>query len=315
MSYHLPALVTAILLAAAGGEFFMKGVLGTALHLGVPRFLVATTLAAFATSSPELTVSAVAALAGQPEIGLGDALGSNVVNFALVLGLALVFGGLEAEYGTIRREYRLALGIPVLTTLLLLDGFLTRLEGLLLLGLFAIWISMVTIQGYHHRRRASIDTRVPARSWLTLLYLAAGLAMLILAGRLFVYGATGTAHALGVDSYIVGSVLVAIGTSLPELATVLIARYRGHHDVGLGALLGSNLFNGLFIVGVAASIHPIHLPWSETLPALIAGFIAVTLIRPRDGRIPSRRSMPLLSVYLLFLASTWLVGYSFTTRG
>lgn len=116
------ALLAAIPLAAIGGELFLKGVLGLAAWLRLPKLLVATTLAAFATSSPELTVSSMAALAGKPEIGLGDALGSNVVNVALILGIALLFGHLPAQIGELRRDIALALAVPLLTLLFAADG-------------------------------------------------------------------------------------------------------------------------------------------------------------------------------------------------
>lgn len=145
----LLALMAAIPLAAFGGEAFLKGVLGVSAWLRLPKLLVATTLAAFATSSPELTVSSMAALAGKPEIGLGDALGSNVVNIALILGLALLFGALSACMADIRRDFALALGIPVLTLILALDGMLSRAEGTLLLALFAIWLSLGSVDIEH----------------------------------------------------------------------------------------------------------------------------------------------------------------------
>lgn len=300
----LLALLAAILLAAFGGEAFLKGVLGVGAWLRLPKFLVATTLSAFATSSPELTVSTMAALAGKPEIGLGDALGSNVVNIALILGLALLFGALTARLAEFRRDFVLALGVPVLTLVLARDGTLSRADGLLLLTLFAFWLALVVRQGIKHRRstRGKGEAQVgPARAWL---FLILGLTCLILAGRLFVTGASGIAEALGVHPYVIGALVVAIGTSLPELVTTLIARWRGHDDVGLGTLLGSNLFNGLAIVGVAAAIHPIRAPLGEVAVALGFGVLAVLLMLPGGDVISSRRGLVLLAVYGAYVAAT-----------
>ena len=300
----LLALLAAIPLAAFGGEAFLKGVLGVAAWLRLPRFLVATTLAAFATSSPELTVSSMAALAGKPEIGLGDALGSNVVNIALILGIALLFGALTTRLGEIRRDFVLALAVPVLTLILARDGALSRAEGLLLLGLFALWLALVVRQGINHRRSTlgREEGQVgPARPSL---FLILGLACLILAGRLFVTGASGIAEALGVHPYVIGALVVAIGTSLPELVTTLIARWRGHDDVGLGTLLGSNLFNGLAIVGVAAAIHPIRAPLAEVAVALGFGVLTLLLILPRAGVISRWRGLILLAAYGTYVAAT-----------
>ncbi len=305
----LIALLAAIPLAALGGEAFLKGVLGMATWLRLPKLLVATTLAAFATSSPELTVSTMAALAGKPEIGLGDALGSNVVNIGLILGLALLFGALAANLAEIRRDFILALGVPVLTLLLALDGVLSGTDGALLLGVFALWLALTVRQALAHRREVPPQARAAVNLAAlnpvhTGLFLIAGLASLILAGRLFVTGATGIAATLGVNAYVIGATVVAIGTSLPELVTTLLARLRGHDDVGLGTLLGSNLFNGLAIVGVTASIHPIHAPVSEVAVALGFGVLTVLLIWPKAGFISRRRGFVLLAAYAAYVVAT-----------
>lgn len=304
----LAALLGAVVLAAAGGEAFLRGVLGVSAQLRLPKFLVATTLAAIATSSPELTVSTVAALAGKPEVGLGDALGSNVVNIALILGLALLFGALPARFGDFRRDFLLAVAAPLLTLFLLLDGELTRGEGALLLSLFALWLVFVARQALAHRRETAAQAEAPAWSGRIGFFLLAGLAALILAGHLFVFGATGVARNLGIDLYVVGAVLVAIGTSLPELVTVLIARWRGHDEVGLGTLLGSNLFNGLAIVGATAAIHPIRVPFAEAAPALAFGVLVVLMIVPRHDRLTRTRGVLLLLAYATFVGSTLVAG-------
>jgi len=300
------ALLAAIPLAAAGGDAFLKGVLGISVWLRLPNMLVATTLAAFATSSPELTVSSLAAWAGKPEIGLGDALGSNVVNIGLVLGLALLFGSLSARFGEIKGNFLLALAVPVLTLFLARDGTLSRGEGGLLLTLFTVWIFMQARQALAHRRTTADQaaTGSPLRAWL---YAAVGLVCLVLAGQLFVTGASGIALALGVHAYVIGATVVAIGTSLPELVTTLLARWRGHDDVGLGTLLGSNLFNGLAIVGVAAAIHPIQAPVDEITAALGFGALTVLLILPRAGVIQRWRGGVLLLAYAAFVTATLTV--------
>lgn len=306
----LLALTGAVLLSAAGGEAFLKGVLGVAGWLRVPKLLIATTLAAFATSSPELTVSSMAALADKPEIGLGDALGSNVGNIALILGLALLFGPIHVARGELGRDFVLALIVPLLTLLMALDGALSHLEGALLLVLFAGWMGLAIRAGRRKRSDAPAeDTENAARHGLAILYGVGGLAALILAGRLFVTGANGIATAFGVHPYVIGALIVAIGTSLPELVTVLLSRLRGHDEVGIGTLLGSNLFNGLAIVGVAATIHPIVAPPLELAPAIGFGMLAVLLMIPgRNGHIGRLRGIWLLCVYVAFVWATLAVG-------
>lgn len=297
-------LLAAIPVAALGGATFLKGVLGVAAWLRLPKLLVATTLAAFATSSPELAVSSLAALSGKPEIGLGDALGSNVVNVGLILGLALLFGALAARADEIRRDFVLALIVPALTLVLALDGTLSRADGALLLTLFALWLTLVVRQAIAHRRDTSAETGPPVSPLRAWMFLLAGLAALILAGRLFVTGASGIAVALGVPPYLIGVTVVAVGTSLPELVTVLLSRLRGHDDVGLGTLLGSNLFNGLAIVGVAATIHPIRAPLGEVAVALVCGVLTVLLIQPSAGVISRLRGIALLAAYAAFVFLT-----------
>jgi len=300
----LALILGAILLAAAGGEAFLKSILSAALHLRVPKMVVATTLAAFATSSPELTVSTVAALAGQPEIGLGDALGSNVVNIALIFGLALLYGAVQTRRQDFGRDYYLALAAPVLGFFFILDGQIVRGEAFVLLAIFFAWLAWTVRDALRQRDEAAdIEGKLSPGKSLALGIL--GLGALIAAGRLFVSGATGIAAAFAVDTYVIGVVLVAIGTSLPELVTVILSRLRGHDDVGVGTLIGSNLFNGLAIVGVAGAIHPIAAPLHEVALTLAVGIVALLLLLPnRSDQIVRGRGVLLLFLYAGFIWAT-----------
>lgn len=301
----LALILGAVLLAAAGGEAFLKSILGAATHLRVPKMVVATTLAALATSSPELTVSSVAALAGKPEIGLGDALGSNVVNIALIFGLALLHGAVQTTRADFGPNYYLALGVPLLTFLFALDGRIERGEALALLAIFVVWLGW-TVRSALRRRDEAVNSEAGGLSPVRSLVLGIlGLGALVAAGRLFVAGATGIATAFSVDTYVIGAVLVAIGTSLPELVTVILSRLRGHDDVGVGTLIGSNLFNGLAIVGVAGAIHPISAPPTEVALTLACGGGALLLLLPnRSGMIARSRSVLLLLLYAGFVWAT-----------
>lgn len=301
----LVLILGAVLLAAAGGEAFLKSILGAAIHLRVPKIVVATTLAAFVTSAPELTVSTVAALAGQPEIGLGDALGSNVVNIALIFGLALLYRSVQASRQDFSRDFYLALAVPVLTFFLMLDGRIERPEALVLLVVFLTWL-VWTVRSALRQRAVAVDVEATELSaGKSLLLGVLGLGALVAAGRLFVSGATGIAAALDVDTYVIGVLLVAIGTSLPELVTVILSRLRGHDDVGVGTLIGSNLFNGLAIVGVAGTVHPIAAPLAEVAVTLACGIIALLLLLPnRRGQIVRGRGVLLLILYAGFVWAT-----------
>ena len=308
----LTLILGAVALAGIGGEAFLKSILGAAEHLRVPKAMVATTLAAFATSSPELTVSAVAALSGSPELGLGNVLGSNVVNIALIFGLALLFGAIRVSRKESSRDFALALAVPVLTLFFALDGRITRGEGATLLTLFAVWLASNLRAALRHRDStiAAPSASVGPNLWLSLLLGVLGLGALIAAGRLFVAGATGVAAALQIDTYTIGVLVVAVGTTLPELVTVLLSRLRGHDEVGVGTLIGSNLFNGLAIVGVTSNIHPIAAPPAEIMVTLACGVAALLFLLPnRAGLIPRGRGALLLTLYGIFLWSTLAIGH------
>jgi cation:H+ antiporter len=296
-------LLLGVALAGGGGELFVRGTVGLAKSLRISAGIVAATVAAFATSSPELTVSITSALRGAPTIALGDALGSNVVNVALILGSALLIGVLHAPRGTVKRDFPAALAVPVVTAVLLIDGQLSRLDGFLLLTMFAAWLVAVVREA--RRERSSVEEVLgaypPGRA---VLEGAVGLVLLIAAGTLIVTGATGIASAYGVSDFIIGATIVAVGTSVPELATAIISRLRGHDEVGLGTVLGSNIFNGLFIVGVASSITPIRIGFAAVAPALALGVLAVALTYPsRNGIIGRYRGGMLLAVYVVYLTA------------
>ena len=288
-------------LAALGGQLFIRGLIGFSAWWRLPTSVVAATLAAFATSAPELSVAINSAVAGQPEIALGEVLGSNVVNIALVLGIAVAFAPILVDRGAVAREYQAAAAAPALVGLLAVDGTLGRLDGLILLAVFAAWLSRGVAAG--RRFRASAQGAALERTRTSVVIsLGLGLVMLIIAGRAIVAGAVGVSTALGWDGFVVGAVLVALGTSAPELVTVIIARLRGHDDVAVGTILGSNIFNTLMILGVAAVIRPITVEGFETDVGVVASVVLVLLLLPVRGRVDRWRSLPLLGSYFLVLA-------------
>ncbi len=290
------ALVGGLVCAGIGGELFVRGAVGLAAWARIPARVVATTVAAFATSSPEFAVSTSAAIAGKPAIGLGDALGSNVANIGLVLGIALVFLEMGVDRSEARRDVTVAAIAPVLTLGLALDGTVSRLDGGVLLAVFAVWIaSTVRFARRERREGAGTATGRDLRPWIQAL---AGLLALVLAGRLVSDGARAVGVALGLDGFIVGATIVALGTSLPELATTLSATRHGHHEVGLGTILGSNIFNGLWIVGIAACIAPIVVRPSEIAVGLGFGIALIVALYPgRRERLRRSRGWILLGMY------------------
>jgi cation:H+ antiporter len=296
-------LILGVVCAGIGGELFVRGAVGLAHWARVKPGIIGATVAAFATSSPELSVSINAALAGKPQIALGDALGSNVVNVALILALALVISGIQSSRDSVKRDFPVALLIPIITGVLFLDGELSGFDGVLMLGMFIVWLVATIIEA--RKQRSAADEVLGAhRGWRVALACVAGLAFLVTAGNLIVAGAKGIALSFGIDEFVIGATIVAVGTSVPELATAVIAKFRGHDEVGLGTILGSNIFNGIFIVAVAAIIHPITVPWREVAVALVFGLVALVFAYPtRTGFIERRRGVLLLVLYAVYLAT------------
>lgn len=302
------ALILGVVCAAAGGELFLRGAVGLAKWARISAGIIGVTVTAFATSSPELSVAIGSAANDTPAISLGDVLGSNVLNFALILGLVLTVGSIKADRSDLKRDYPVALLAPVLLGLLAVDGTISRFDGGLLLAAFTIWIVLVTLE-VRKQRSATAEIIGEPRHWLAVVLLVGGLALLIAAGQLIVAGATVLAAQWGLGVFVVGAVIVAIGTSVPELATGLTAKLRGHDEVGLGTLLGSNIFNGLFIVAVAALIHPITVNWIEMSIALLFGLAAVGIVWPtRQDLLPRWRGLALLAVYTVYVLVTLRPG-------
>jgi cation:H+ antiporter len=268
---------------------------------------VAVTVAAFATSSPELSVSVNAALAGTPAIGLGDAVGSNVVNVAFIFGVALALRELKVDLAQARRDLAAAVAAPLLTGALLVDGELSRGDGVVLLVAFAGWLGWVVASAWRSRSAAGVLGE--RRHALAVVTSLAGLVMLVLAGRLIVSGASAIGGALGLSPFVIGTTLVAIGTSVPELATTIVSRWRGHEEIGVGTVLGSNLFNGLFIVGTAATLHPIAIADRGPLLGLAFGIVSVLLTLPgAGGRLSRARGAALLALYAAFVVVQLRLG-------
>lgn len=304
MQDYILMLVAGVVLAWFGGEFFVKGGVGLARWARWPTAVIGVTVAAFGTSSPELLVAINAAVGGVPQISLGDVLGSNVVNIALVLALVLAMSGMKVEDDGMRRDWLIALLVPVVLYVLLADGWFSRLDASILMVGFVGWLIVVI---RHARKNATTRTEPGERISLskTIFFVALGLALLLGAAQLVVMGGRGVATELGWSPFVVGAVVVAAATGTPELATTIISRLRGHDDVGLGNILGSNIFNALFIAAVAALIHPYRVDLPEILPSLIFGVVTTLLILPaKNGELRRWRGFALLGVYALYITMT-----------
>jgi cation:H+ antiporter len=294
-------LVAGVALAALGGELFVRGLVSAALWWRVPAGIVGATVAAFATSAPELSVAINAASDGRPGIALGDALGSNIINIGVVLGLALAFAPIGVNRGTLVRDIPAALVAPLVLGLLAWDGTLGRIDAVVLIVIFVGWLTQTAFAA-RRVRDATVSVLGEHSRTAIVTGLVGGVLMLIAAGRLIVSAAETIGSSLGWDMFVVGAVVVALGTSTPEIATMLAARRRRHDEVGVGTVLGSNIFNTLLIVGVAALITPIEIETTEVSIGLAGSVIAAVLVIPgRSGRLARWRSIPLLGTYVITL--------------
>jgi cation:H+ antiporter len=303
MATWFAVLLLGLACAGGGGQLFVRGTVGLAMAARVSPGIIAATVAAFATSSPELTIAVTSAIEGSPEISFGNVLGGNLVNISVILGTALLLAPMHVPQHALRRDYPVAALLPVLIAVLLSDGTLSRLDGLLLLAGFATWMTAI-VHAARSQRSSAPALIGERRLGPAVVESVAGLGLLMGAGHLIVTGATNIAAAYGVSEFIIGTTIVAIGTTVPELATVIVARLKRHDEVGLGTLLGSNIFNGLFIIGVAASITPIHVSFADAAPVLVLGLAAMLMTYPRrSGELDRWRGGLLLAIYVVYVAS------------
>jgi cation:H+ antiporter len=297
MTTYLLQLLAGVVLAWFGGEWFVRGAVGLAAWARWPAAVIGSTVAAFGTSSPELFVAISAAREGLPQLSFGDVLGSSVVNIALVLGIVLMIGPMKARADDMGRDVTFALAAALLVALLSMDGHLSRVDGGIMMGVFFAWLGL-TVQA----ARKHVSTEEPTVSrGKAIAFTIAGLAVLIAASQFVVLGGKGLATALGWSPFIVGAVVLAVATSTPELATTLVAKLRGHDEMGLGNVLGSNVFNTLFIAGVVVLIRPFDISFREIeLPVAAAVFLTL-MIWPIGGILGRARGVMLLAMYAAFI--------------
>src|SRR5690554_1459683 len=284
MTLAFIAVVFGLFLLVWSADRFVEGAAVTARHFGMPPLLVGMIIVGFGTSAPEMTVSALAALQGNPGIALGNAYGSNITNIALILGLTALLAPIAVHSSILRKELPILVVVTALAAWQLLDGLLSRTDAWVLLGVFAALMVWTIVQGLRPRQD-SLGQQVDAEYQQhnpslkrAIFWLVLGLIVLILSSRLLVWGAVSVAQSFGISDLIIGLTVVAVGTSLPELASSLIAIKKGEHDIALGNVLGSNLFNTLAVVGIAGSIHPLAVgPEVLTRDILVMGALTLSL--------------------------------------
>ena len=284
MLHPILYLLAGLVLLALGAEGLVRGSTSVALRLGVTPLVIGLTIVAFGTGTPELLVSVEAATSGNSGMALGNIVGSNISNIALILGCAALARPMRVRSVLLRREVPLMIGVTLLLCVMLLDGGLSRVEGaILLLGSIAYTIGAYVFAKRDRNREVAAEfadsipavTRAP---WLDAFFILAGLAALMLGAKLLVSGATVVAEALGMSQVVIGLTVVAIGTSMPELATSVVAAMKDEADVAFGNVLGSNILNILCILGLVALIRPFGVEGLATLDLVVLAGSAILLL-------------------------------------
>lgn len=264
MTLAFIAVVAGVAVLVWSADRFVEGSAATARHFGMPPLLIGMVVVGFGTSAPEMVVSALAASQGNPGIALGNAYGSNIANIALCLGVTAMISPIAVHSQVLRKELPILTAVTALAAWQIWDGEITRLDAVVLLAVFGFLMAWSIWQGLRKQDDAlgseiaqELEVRaMPIRR--AVFWLLAGLALLIVSSRILVWGAVEIALGFGVSNLVIGLTVVAVGTSLPELASSIIAARKGEHDMALGNVLGSNLFNTLAVVGIAGAIHPME---------------------------------------------------------
>lgn len=260
------AIVLGLVVLIWSADLFVDGAAGVARSLGMSTLLVGMIVVGFGTSAPEMSVAVLSSLQGNPGIALGNAYGSNITNIALILGITALISPIVIRSQVLKKELPILLAVTFLAYYHLQDGQITFVEGAVELVVLVFVFTWMTLQG--RKETAQADTfeagveeayapMQPVKAWGLLI---AGLVLLVISSRMLVWGSVNIAHSFGVSDLIIGLTVIAIGTSLPELAASITAARKGEHDLAVGNVIGSNLFNTLAVVGLAGVIHPMAVP-------------------------------------------------------
>jgi cation:H+ antiporter len=310
----LAAIAGGLILLVWSADRFVEGAAATARHFGMPPLLIGMVIVGFGTSAPEMLVSAQAALQNTPGIAIGNAYGSNITNIALILGVTALIGPITVHSQVLRKELPMLIAITALAAFQLRDGELSRVDAWVLLGVFCGLMTWSIYQGLGQRADAlggemeqelAVHAMTLARA---LFWVVLGLVLLILSSRILLWGAVEVARGLGVSDLIIGLTIVALGTSLPELASAVMAIRKGEDDIAVGNVIGSNLFNTLAVVGIAGAIRPMDVApevFSRDIPVMGLLTVALFIISygyHGQGRINRFGGAALLASYLAYTA-------------
>ena len=308
------SIVIGLIILFVGGEATLRGAVSLARTLGVSTAMIGLVVVGFGTSAPELVVTLRASLSGQPDIGVGNVVGSNIANILLVMGIGAIIYPLTCEARAIRRDGTMMLGVSILLVALALNGRVGTIEGGFMVAALVCFLGWSYVKDRRHQsasselhsREADEPDELPLGIFRIAAYLVFGLAALIGGATLLVEGATGIARSFGVPESVIGLSLVAIGTSLPEVAATVVAAMRRHTDVAIAGILGSNVFNVLGILGIAALVKP--LPVANDIASIdiwvmLAASLVILPILISGLRVSRQEGVVLLVLYVSYIAS------------
>jgi cation:H+ antiporter len=313
MVLQIALILLSLLVLTGGADLLVRGASSLALRFGVSALVVGLTVVAFGTSAPELVVSMKAAYQGQGDIAAGNVIGSNIFNVAAILGLSALISPMRVQLQLLRLDAPIMVGVSLLMFVILRDAKVDRLEGIVLfIGLLAYTIFNIVASRRQHA--AAIDKEfeegVPHRTkspWIDFSLVAGGLVLLVLGSRLLVDNSVKLAQAMGISEAVIGLTIVAAGTSMPELATSMVAAFKKEADIAIGNVIGSNIFNILGILGLSAAVFPFSAPGIRMFDLNSMVFLAVLLVPMLySGKLLSRwEGVVLLACYVGYVAFMW----------
>jgi len=289
-----------------GADWLVEGAANIALAAKVSTIVVGITVVAFGTSLPEMAVSLAASVKGEPEITLGNVIGSNIANILLVLGIAAVISPIKVDRHVVTRDTMLVLGSGALLLVLAITGNLTRVHGLIMLVAFVGYLAYYVRDAIHHKQM-DMPEQEDFKPGVSIIMLAGGIICILIGSDILVDSAVFIATSFGISPAIIGLTMIAIGTSLPELATSAMASKKGESDISIGNVLGSNVFNTLLVLGLAAFLFVGAIPvdsallWDIALMTIVCLFLVPTLW---TGHVLTRREgVIMLIIYVVYIAS------------
>ena len=299
-------IVVGVALVLYGADRLTEGASALARRMNIPEIIIGLTIVAAGTSAPELFVSMVSALKGTPDLAVGNVVGSNTMNAMLIVGCAAMVAPMTISRSTVKKDIPFSVGASVLLLLLAMNSFLGRWDGIVLLVGFAVFMAYTLSQAKKGQAEDAGEVKA-ANPWMSATWVVVGLAMLVAGSNLFVDAASSVAGALGVSEGVIGLTVVAGGTSLPELATSVVAARKGQSAIAIGNVIGSNVFNILLILGLTATISPLAITGITTvdMAVMLLSVALVWLFSFTKFTVERWEGALLVGGYLVYLI--WLI--------